>query len=240
MTYSRIVFILFIIITIPLEGTTQDFIKHLQIIPTINYITSATIQLNPFTTDIVEKNSSVELKGGYGYGLIIKQKLFGSGLDIGLGSEYIRIEDNELVETLEEDTSIIRGRVTETVEMIPIELTVYFTLPEVVKNLNIFLGGGGGIYFGDRSRHFANMTTTTEYKRPMPGIIVLVGTEYRVHRNLSVYFEARFRQAGYRVRSTFPRDYVIYQGIPYYFNSVLDSKVFIDGLKLSLGIGVNF
>lgn len=235
---SKILILLFILLF--KSGYSQSFIKNLKIIVTGNYVTSATIQLNPFTTDIVEKNSSVDLKGGYGYGFIIKQKLFGSGLDIGLGSEYIRIEDNELVETLEQDTSIIRGRVSETVEMVPIELAIYFSLPEVVKNLNIFLGGGGGIYFGDRTRHFAGMTTTTEYKRAMPGILVLVGAEYRLLKNLSVYFETRFRQAGYRVRSTFPRNYIIYQGTPYYFNPVLDSKIFIDGLKLSLGVGINF
>lgn len=236
---NKILILLFILL-IGGKSYSQDFIKDLKIILTANYITSATIQLNPFTTDIIEKNSSVSLKGGYGYGFIIKQKLFRTDLEIGLSSEYIRIEDNELVETLEQDTSIIRGRVTETVEMIPIELTLYFSLPEVLKNLNIFLGGGGGIYFGDRTRNFAGMTTTTEYKKPMSGVLVLVGVDYRLHKNLSIYFETRFRQAGYRVRSVFPRNYVIYQGIPYYFNPVLDSKIFIDGLKLSLGVGVNF
>lgn len=227
-------------IILPQNGKGQSILKGLKIIPTVNYISSATIQLNPFSTDLIEKNSEIELKGGYGYGLILKYSLSGSDLYVGLATEFIRIEDNEFVETLEQDTSIIRGRVSEKIEMIPIELSVYFTLPQVVNGLNIFLGGGGGIYFGNRTRQFGGMTTTTENKRPMVGVLVLVGAEYQLFKNFSVYFETRFRQAEYRVKSVFPRNYIIYEGIPYYFNPVLNSKIFIDGIKLSLGVGVNF
>jgi len=236
-------FILIIILTniaLTQNCEAQGILKNLKIIPSVNYISSATIQLNPFSTDIIEKNSEIELKGGYGYGLILKYSLGGSGLQLGLASEFIRIEDNEFVETLEQDTSVIRGRVTEKVEMIPLEMSVYFNLPQVVSGLNIFLGGGGGIYFGDRTRYFAGMTTTTESRKPMVGILVLVGAEYQVFRNLSIYFESRFRQAEYRVKSIFPRNYVLYEGRLYYFDPVLNSKIFIDGIKLSLGIGINF
>ena len=39
------------------------------IMPTVNYVSSATIQLNAYSKDLYERGQTEELDGGYGYGI---------------------------------------------------------------------------------------------------------------------------------------------------------------------------
>ena len=122
------------------------------IMPTINYVSSATIQLNAYSNDLFERGQTEELDGGYGYGISIRKKIFNENISIGFSTEYLKIYDDELTELFSTETARIRAKVTEELWMMPVEFSGYFNIPNFTEDLEIYLGGGVGLYFGDRQR----------------------------------------------------------------------------------------
>ena len=66
------------------------------------------------------------------------------------------------------------------------------------------------------------------------------GMEFRFSRNISGIFEVKFRQAEYSVQSRYPVSTININGTVFELEQNLNSKVFVDGLKLSLGLSYNF
>ncbi|MDZ4711901.1 MAG: hypothetical protein SGI89_06195 [bacterium] len=210
------------------------------IIPSVNYVSSATIQLSPFSKDIIERSSSISLSGGYGYGISIKKKLFRNDLSFALSAEYTKINDDNVFQTLFSDSSRARVKFTEELVMIPIELSGYFNIPDFSEDLKIFLGAGVGAYFGDRKRTLGNIQSKTISKQAGFSFVVLSGLEYYFSRKVSGVFEIRFREGEYTVKSEFPVSSVNIGGTFFPLERNLNSKIYVDGLKLSFGLSYNF
>jgi len=219
-----------------LKGLTSGF----SFFTSANFITYSTIQVNPYSSDLAEKNSIVELKGGYGYGFTLKKRVFSDNFFIGISTEYYKSTDDGLKEYLTAETNTVAGRVSETVEMIPLEITSFFNIPQALENLNIYLGGGIGFYFGNRVKKFAGYETVTISRQPMAGIKVLTGVEYMLTPKFALNLQFEFREAGFIVKSRFPNNNITIDGITYYFPQELNSKIYVDGLKISLGAGIYF
>lgn len=227
------------------ELSAQDYsgLKHgygISIIPEVIYVSSANIQLYPYSTDLFERNFTQDINGNYGYGITIRKRIFSQDFAFGITLENVKIKDDELTQTFSNDSVTVRARVTEELNVTPLEFTGYFNLPNFTENMNIFIGGGIGIYFGDRVRTVLNLKSTTISKKPGVSLIILSGMEYFFSRQISGVFEVKFREAEYSVKSEFPDSQIRINGIYYDFESELNSNVFVDGLKLSLGISYNF
>ncbi|MBS1518741.1 MAG: hypothetical protein JSS91_11695 [Bacteroidetes bacterium] len=208
--------------------------------PSVNYVSSASIQLNPFSENAFERNFLEDVSGGYGWGVLLRKKLFRQDLSFGISAEYVKILDEELTETFISDSVTIRARVKEELTMIPIEVMGYFNIPDFTEDLKIYFGGGVGMYFGDRKRTVLNIQSKTISKEPGFSFVVTSVIEYFFSRNISGVFEVRFRQGEYKVKSEFPIPQFTINGISYQLEQKLNSKVFVDGLNLSLGIAYNF
>ena len=137
-------------------GAQNNFIRNIfrdySITVSGNYVSSATIMLNPSSSDLVEKSSSVETKGGYGYGVTLKKRIFGDDFYLGISTEYIKIFDDQLVTSLDNGDDIVNVRLSESLEMVPVEFALYFNMPRFANNFNMYLGGGFGFYFGNRTQ----------------------------------------------------------------------------------------
>ena len=217
----------------------KNIFRDYSINVSMNYVSSATILLNPNSADIFEKNTTIQLKGGYGYGATLKKKIF-EDIYIGISAEYIRISDNELSTILENNTDFVRARVTETIEAVPVELSAYFNIPRFINNLNIYLGGGFGFYFGNRTEKMVGMETKTISKDPLFSLNVIFGFEYFVAKNFSLNTEMKVRDGKFKVHNQYPTDRVTLEGKTYYFEQDLYSKVYVDGLKMSVGLSYYF
>jgi len=238
------IFITVLVLLIAAEGHSQNIIlKNLfsgfSLNVSMNYVSSATILLNTNSSDIFERNSTVQLKGGYGYGAALKKKLF-DDIYIGISTEYLKITDNELSTVLENETDFVRARVTETVEIVPVELSAYFNIPRFVDNLNIYLGGGFGFYFGKRTERMLSMDTKTISNDPLFSLNVIFGLEYFVDKNLSVNAEMKVRDGKFKIHNQYPTNKFTYQNQTYYFDRDLYSKIYVDGLKMSIGASYYF
>ncbi|MEO8210273.1 MAG: hypothetical protein ABI840_06905 [bacterium] len=214
--------------------------KGYSIMPSVNYVSSATIQLNAFSKDLFERSVTDELSGGYGYGLTIRKKFFRQDLSFGFTAEYLKIFDGELDQSFANDSIRVRARVSEELFLIPIEFSGYFNIPDFSEDLRIYLGGGLGVYFGDRKRTVLNIESKTISKDPGIGFVILSGMEILMSKQISGVFEMRFRQGEYSVVSEFPVSTININGTIFPLEKNLNSKVYVDGLKLTLGIAYNF
>ncbi|HRE42175.1 MAG TPA: hypothetical protein PLG90_12675 [Ignavibacteria bacterium] len=235
------IFILSFFLTIPVysQEYSPDFSEYdFAITPSFSFISSASIQLNPYSDNPIEKNSFVELSGGFGFGLALKKKIFSKDISLVVSSEYSRISDGNVSQFLFNGDDAIKVKLTETVWMVPVELGINFNLPKMANNLNIYLGGGGGVYFGNRIRTINNISTETFKQDVGFNLYILSGFEYFVGKKLSAGFEMKFRDAGFSVDSKFPFGSINVNGISYALPRNYYSKVFMDGLKV--GINLNY
>ncbi|MCB0726370.1 MAG: hypothetical protein KDD00_02835 [Ignavibacteriae bacterium] len=210
------------------------------IIPTVNYVSSAVIQLNAFSESAFERAQTEELSGGYGYGITIRKKMFNEDLAFGINVNYLYIYDNEIIQTFQDENTRVRARVTEELWMVPVEFTGYFNIPNFSDDIEIFLGGGLGAYFGDRKRTILNLESKTVSKQPGYSFLVLSGMEFLISKHFSGVFEIRFSQGEYTVKSEYPASVINSNGTIYQLDKNLNSKIYVDGLRLSLGVGYNF
>lgn len=222
------------------QQSYTPFFNELILSGSLNYVSSATIQLSPYASDLVERNSTLDISGGYGYNFTAKTKIFRNDLYLGITAEYIRIQDNNAILVLEGDSTIARAKLTETITAYPVELTAYFNVPSFQENLNIYLGGGVGMYTGDRVRKILNYESETISKSLGLSLVVLSGLEYFFEKNFMGFIEMRFRDGEYDVKSKFPISTLYINGTSYSLNKEMNSKIFLDGLKISLGLGYRF
>lgn len=201
-----------------------------------NFISSASIQLNPYSQNIVEKNSFADVGSGFGYGFSISTKFLRNDLSLILSTEYVKINDKNVSATLINGSNAVKVNVTESIWMVPVELSLNFNLPKMASNLNIFIGGGLGVYFGDRKRTIGNISTETIESSPMLNLHIMTGMEYFINPRLSGVFEMKFRDAGFKVQNSFPVPFIGVNGMVYPLPTEYNSKVYVDGMKLSVGL----
>jgi len=218
----------------------NKFFKDFIFTTSLNYISSATIQLNPNNSDLVERNSTTDVKGGYGYGFTLKKRIIGDDIYLGISTEYIKITDDQETDVVENAIDVQTVHVSESLEVIPVEMSLYFNIPRFADNLNVYLGGGFGFYFGSRTRKMVGLETSTISKDPMFSLNVLFGAEYMLDNHFAMNFEIKVRDGTYAVHSRFPTDRVRLNDQVYYFQQDLNSRIYVDGMKVSLGIGYFF
>ena len=237
--------ILLVILNLPdfARGQSSESIglsNGYSIIPEVNFVSSASVQLYANSLNIFERNITDELEGGYGYGISVRKKLFRHDISFGISVEFLSIKDNSLTQSFFNDSVSYKARVTEELSVIPLEFTGFFNLPKFSEELNFYLGGGLGIYYGDRKRTVLNVESETVSKEAGYSLVIMSGMEYSISKNISGVFEVKFRQAEYSVRSVYPVSSIVINGNVFELEQNLNSKVFVDGLKLSLGLSYNF
>lgn len=206
------------------------------------YVSSAELQNNIKSNVSFIRDASIELKGGYGYGAEVTYNPDFSGLDIlfYLSSEYLKVKDDGLVLRFENDSAVSNVRFTEEFNMIPLEAGLKWNLPVSSERFKVFIGGGGGIYFGNRTRSVGPYKTSALSRKPGFSMNVLAGLEYFIERNLSFDFEFKFREATFDSEDKFESDLITIGGNIYSLDNPVYSRILVDGTRLSVGIKYHF
>src|SRR5260221_12571994 len=171
-----------------------------------SFISSSQLQNNPKSSDPIEKNAMTSLKGGIGYGAELNFKPVIGNLDLTffISTEYFSAQKNDLYFRFEKYTLSAIVNVAESFHMVPLELGVKWDLPVSSNRLKVYIGGGGGLYFGDRTRTVNyNAVSYTTYKKPNFSLNILSGVDYFIEKNISANFEVKFREASFDVESRF-------------------------------------
>lgn len=207
------------------------------------YVSSSTLQNDVNSTDPIERNMMLDLKGGYGYGaeLDYKPNLWNLDLTFFLSSEYLKVKDSDLYLLLNQDSAEVKIRMTEEFYMIPLEFGAKWDIPVSSNTFKIYIGGGGGFYFGDRTRTIGTALSsyTTKTKAGF-SVNVLAGMEYYLAKNFAADFQFKFRDGSFDVESRFKQNYINVNGYDFYIGDTVSSRIIVDGARVSLGLRYNF
>lgn len=192
---------------------------------------------NPHSTDPVARAQSFSFSDFYGVGAELQYRFSGSNFFLGLSSEYIRNSGGRTIAA----TAQQAVPVEDDYRVIPVEVTGYFRIPVTDGAFSILMGGGAGVYFGDRHYSVAGVDAPTTASSIGYGIHVLGGFGYRVNQWFSVSAEVKFRDAQFQTTNAFPVPNVKYGDI---FVSLpqrpFESSIHTDGMVISIGLGVSF
>ncbi len=200
-----------------------------------NYITSSKLFLQPNSTDPFIRGTHETLDGIYSYSLEIRFKIMES-IYLGLGTELVE-------KTIDNYNFAIAGRwavIKDGYRMIPVEASIYYILPFSTDKFNFFMGGGGGLYFGNHIRQIGDVSVDLDKIEYGYGIHAIVGMEYSINKYLSIRGQMRFRDAEFEVKSKYTKRIVNYYGNSYLLSSeTFSSKVNVDGVTFMMGLVFN-
>ena len=124
--------------------------------------------------------------------------------------------------------------------MIPLELGIKWLLPVSTDNFKLYIGGGGGIYFGDRTRTMQNLVSSNIEKTPGFSLNILSGIGYYIARNISVNFELKFREASFDIESKYNSNIININGTQYSITTPFYTRFNVDGVRISAGLKYQF
>lgn len=216
---KRIAYISFLLIFFAGNVTAGDykssiFLKGL-------YITSSKIYLYPDASDFILRSKHLPIENIYGGGVDFRVNLSGAKIQLGLSVDYIsKTQKNDLQKTEDGFTAI------------PLEITGYFYIPITESHIFIFMGTGGGLYFGERKYSLNNLEARLVDKKFGFGIHVLGGIDYSVYDNFILRSQLKFRDLYFRTNNQFVA--------PDIDQEPFVSQVNIDGMILEFGIVFTF
>lgn len=199
-----------------------------------NLTTSSLIYVSPDAPDPVEQGTTFDLSGAFGYGAEIRYRLPESNFAFGLGADYLSSSG----------TSTLAGTGIPTKDgytAYTVELTGYFILPLSGERFGVYMGGGGGTYFGNRTYSVAGVEAASVENTPGFAIHVVGGISYTFLEGLQGLFEMKFRDlqfssvSAFRVPAIRYEDTVINVG-----TAPFNSRVETDGIVFQLGIAYSF
>jgi hypothetical protein len=202
------------------------------------YISATELQNNINSSNPIERDATTEMSGGFGYaGEFTFDPRFGnSGIKFFVSSEYFTHKEENLYLRYYVDTLFFTVRFAEQFYFLPIEAGINWSLPVSTSNFRIYIGGGGGLYFGNRKRTAAGLESTSDNVKPGFSLNVFSGFDYYIAKNLSAAFEIKFRDAYFEVSSRFGSGVYPVFGL----SNPFSSRISVNGTALSLGLKYNF
>ena len=204
-----------------------------------DYISSAELQPNPNSLDPIERDATIDINGTYGFGAELNYQPSINHLDLifYVSSEYMKFIQNDLGMILNDSTDVSVG---EQFTIVPIEFGVKWHLPVSSDYWKIYIGGGGGLYFGKETKTVLNLQSSLISSKPDFSLNILSGIDYFFDKNLSANFELKFREAAFDSKSRFPTDILYVNGTQFQLQNPFYSKFIADGVRISLGFKYYF
>ena len=149
------------------------------------------------------------LSSNWGYGADARWRILWDKFFIGISVE--KIGALEVIPEYSSANDIVIP-VNEGFELTALELSGYYIVPISSEQIRFYLGGGFGMYDGDRNYSVAGVKEATVSTASNIGIHVLTGIDYQLFSRLAVRFEIKFRDPNFDVTSKFDQQSVEYQG----------------------------
>jgi len=196
------------------------------------FTTSSEIFPNPGSPDPVKRSQSFLVDGSFGGGAELRYRIPGSLLALGVSLEYQKATlATDLAVAFRNDIPVNDGY-----RAIPLELTGYFIIPFSTRTVQVFMGGGAGLYFGERTYQLAGVTAPVVESSPGFGIHVVAGVGYAVTEQLSLIGGMKFRDLQFTSVNAFSSPTVTYNGAALNVGTTpFESRIHTDGIVFQLG-----
>jgi len=202
-----------------------------------NLTTSSQIFINPNAADIPARGESLNLTDFFGVGGELKYRIPETNIAIGISADYIRARLSSAITAYPRKSIPIEDGYV----VVPVELTGYFIIPVSGETLGIFMGGGGGLYFGKRTYTLGGSEAVASDMKPGFGIHVLGGISYRFYGPLEAVFEMKFRDLQFETENAFTSSTVRYNGtVVNVSTQPFKGRTQTDGIVFQLGLAFSF
>jgi opacity protein-like surface antigen len=216
-------------------GTAQE--RAFSVVIKGNLSTAGHVFLNPHATDPVARSQATSITDFFGYGFEVRYHLPGTMLAVGVSTDRI-------VSRQTTDVRLGAGRTVpeeESYVLIPVELTGYFLIPITDGPFRVYMGGGVGMYYGERRYAFAGASAPSTASTPGFGIHVLGGMQYHFSGAFSLSMELKFRDAQFEGTNAFTAPSARYGATVVTLPSKpFDSSIHTDGMVIQLGAAYSF
>jgi hypothetical protein len=212
------------------EGRAGD--RHLSVSVFGTLTTSSKLFANPNARDDFTRGRFSPINSVFSFGADVRGDVPLLGIRVGISSEYIS-------RTLSGSVPNSGGTlpVEDGYTAVPLELTGYFRIPVGGESLDFYMGGGTGLYFGERRYRYAGAEPATLNRELNFGIHVLSGLEVLLGEQIALRTELKFRNIQVETSQRFTTPLTVYGGttvpLP---QETLNSRVQIDGMNLVVGL----
>jgi preprotein translocase subunit Sss1 len=216
---------------LPVTATAGDM--NLSVILRSTFTTASQVFTNPESSDPIERSRFNTVDNFFGGSVEVRYVFPETHFGAGLGVEYIRASQE--IQTV----SRIPGE--DGYEVIPVELTGYFTIPISGPVISVYMGGGAGAYMGRRIYRLAGVEAVQVDRSTGFGIHILGGVGFRLSDLIMLTTELKFRDLQFESTNAFPVEQIHYNGRTVNVGTEpFTSRIHTDGMVLSAGIAFTF
>jgi hypothetical protein len=201
------------------------------------FTTSSHLFYNPESSDGFERSRNLPFNNVFGGGIDFRMAIGSSGVVLGITVDYLKSTDAFEVPA----TPSLNIPVSDGFEAFPVEGTGYFVVPFSSDRSLLYIGAGGGIYFGRRIYEKAGVSSASVGRTVGAGIHILTGFEYRVFPSIGIRTEVKFRDVSFKATNVFPSSTTVFKGrVVDLGERVNVSRLNIDGMELVAGLVYTF
>jgi hypothetical protein len=210
--------ILLVTLTLALGEAAQSQEKLYSVAVKGNFTISSRLFHNIDAPNEFTRSQYISIDNIFGFGVDIRRAIDDTRLEVGIAAEYLRAKQKSRT-----NPSVEEGYWT-----VPVELTGYFVIPFSSDRARLYIGGGLGMYFGERERTVGNQRSSVIASEPGVGIHVLTGFGYSFTDWFALRSELKFRDIQFE--STILGDN----------NEPSRARINVDGMVLDAGIVILF
>lgn len=231
---SRYVLVFLLIGVLSLPALSQE--KLYSISAAGSFTSSSRLFYNIEATDEFARSQYIAFRDIFGFGFDVRRIIEDTRLQVGISAEYLSTQEKHF-----QQDSLMLVPVENGYWIVPIELSGYFTIPFSSSTIRLYIGGGGGVYFGEGRYSKAEERASIVDTKNGFGIHVVTGVEYALAEWFALRGELKFRDLQFESTHTFTKSFVNYRGRPVRLDQTPSpSRVNVDGMVFHAGIVVRW
>lgn len=229
--------VLAVLAFVPIASSLHASDKNLSLILRGTYTTSSRIFVNPDASTEEQRAQFSQLDGITGGGIELRYRWPGEQFFFTLSVDLL-----SQVQQRNQFLSFSPSRrlpVTEGLRLVPVEFGMYTYIPIGSESMRFSMGGGIGLYTGERILRVADVEAAMQNNPVRFGIHVSSGVEYRVLSGVWLRGEMKFRDPEFQAVSRFAQERTVFEGTVVTFpQNEFSSRVNVNGMAFSVGVAV--
>jgi len=227
--------ILILMILAAAKCYSQDYLYSISVFG--SFTTTSKLFHHPNDADELVRSQFLPLNSIFSTGIDIRRSIEPLRIRLGLSIEYIsKTEILSLPSSTNTQIPVKDGYTA-----VPVEISGFFTIPIGTEVLQMYMGGGCGIYTGTRNYTYGGARSVTVDRKVNIGIHVLSGVEYALAGRFSLRGELKFRDVQFETVNKFTSEMTMYDGSFLTLDQEgLASHIHIDGMTLNIGVAYHF
>ena len=198
-----------------------------------SFTTSSKIFHHASDPDEFVRNQYFPVDHIFGAGIDLRRSIESIGIQLGINVDYIsKSEQFNFPVTTSRTVPASDGFIA-----IPVELSGYFIIPVGDELVQLYMGGGIGMYIGHRRYAIADVEAPALGKQVQTGIHIVSGVQYSIIPALALRSEIKFRNVQFETTNKFLKSSAQYKGLNISLpQQPITSRVNIDGMLVTFGI----